>query len=524
MEKMRGGLLSFVWRKIAASTVVLSLATGLPSPQAWAAEQPVRGGTLKVALRLTVASLDPLFGNAPGTDRKVYNLFAESLVKQDPGGKFLPVLAESWETQNEGKTLLFRLRKDVQFQDGTPFNAQAVKFNLDRFLNDSINAPAKQYMTDLESVQVVDEHTVKVNLKRKSSVMLSMLAVEPGSMLSPTAIQKEGTNFARRPIGTGPFKISSWSGDSIKAERNPKYWRMGGDGKPLPYLDNVEIKVVPNSAIRVIELKSGNSQLIDFLEAKDFNQISQDPALTVAEGTVPVTMFLTYNITEPPFNNIHLRQAFSYALNRDALAQVITQKAGGGLASLEPPGTWVYDAKVRGHSFNLAKAKEELKASGFTGPITLTTIQRDPDTQVAQIVQSMAKQAGIDVRIETMERQAYLAKILPHKYQVGLLQFAVIRPDPDVSYRDFFGDKAARNYSGLDTKEFEPLVASARAESGIDQRRAIYSKVQQNVLDNYYLSPLFWLPVRDGASRRLQGLSRDVTMSTWFYEDLWLKK
>lgn len=504
--------------RVFAAVVIATCAWG----QAQAAETPVRGGSLKVALRLTVASLDPMYGNAPGNDRKIYNLFAETLVKQDASGKFLPMLATAWEIQNDGKAIVFTLRRDVAFQDGTPFNAQAVKFNLSRFLAPNVTAPAKQYMTDLESVDVMDEFTVRVNLKNKSGVMLAMLAVEPGSMMSPTAIQKGG-DFARRPIGTGPFKITSWSGDQLIAERNPQYWRKAADGKPLPYLDRVEIKVVSNSAIRIIELKSGNTQLVDFLENKDVAQLAQVPGIALVDGRVPITMLLAFNVTKPPFDNQHLRKAVALAIDRNALAKVITAQAGGALSSLEPPGTWVYDAKVQGHPFDIVKAQEELKASGFKDAITMTVIQRDPDIQVAQLVQSMLKKAGIEIKVETMERQAYLAKILPHKYQLGLLQFAVLRPDPDVSYSDFFGAQAARNYSGLDTKELEPLIASARSETDIAKRRHLYSQVQQTVLDGYNISPLFWLPVRDAASTRLRGITRDASLAAWFYDDLWLK-
>src|SRR5690606_23842101 len=155
--------------------------------------------------------------------------------------------------------------------------------------------------------------------------------------------------------------------------------------------------------------------------------------------------------------------------------------------------------------------------------ITLSAIQRDPDTQIAQLVQSMLKRVGIEVRIEMLERQAWLAKILPHQYELGLLQFAVLRADRDTSYSDFFGPTAARNYSGVDTtKVLAPLVAEAREQSDIASRKRLYSQIQQSVLDDYLLSPLFWQPMRDAASVRLQGLERDAA-GAWFYHGLWLK-
>src|SRR5690606_8938669 len=172
---------------------------------------------------------------------------------------------------------------------------------------------------------------------------------------------------------------------------------------------------------------------------------------------------------------------------------------------------------------NIAQAREHYKRSGFQGSITLSVIQRDPDTQVAQLIQSMLKQAGIDVKLEMMERQAWLSKILSHKYELGLLQLGILRSDPDVTYSDFFGRSAARNYSGVDTSaKLAPMVEAARAESDPDKRRAIYGKLQQSVLDDYLLSPLFWLPIREGASRKLQGFRREASTS-WFYDSVWLQ-
>ena len=512
-----------VWCSAVGATLFGMALAGLLITSPARAQEPHRGGSLTVALRLTVASLDPLFGNAPGTDRKVYNLFAENLLVQDEAGKFHPVLAESWDIQDDGRSIVFHLRHGVKFQDGTPFDAAAVKFNLDRLLDPSVNAPSKQYVADLESVDVMDSHTVRVRLKHKSGVMLAMLAVEPGSMLSPAAIQSKGADFARSPVGTGPFKIVSWSGNQIVAERNPDYWRKDEKGQALPYLDRVTIKVIPNSAIRIIELKSGNSQLADYLDTKNFAQIEDSPALRLESGTTAVDQLLAFNTTQPPFDNIELRKAVALAVNRKALAQVITRGAGTPLNSLEPPSTWVHDKEIRGHEFNVAEAREHYKRSGFQGAVTLSVIQRDPDTQVAQLIQSMLKQAGIEVKLEMMERQAWLSKVLSHKYELGLLQLGILRSDPDVTYSDFFGQSAARNYSGVDTSaKLAPMVAAARAESDTDKRRAIYSELQQSVLDDYLLSPLFWLPIREGASRKLQGFRREASTS-WFYDSMWLQ-
>ena len=488
------------------------------------AAEPTRGGTLRVVLRIPTANLDPIFGNAPGTDKRYYNLYAENMLYMDEAGKFHPFLAERWDIAHDGKSIVFHLRRDVKFQDGTTFNADAVKFNLDRLLDPKVLAPAARWVTEIQSVDVVNEYTVRVNLKLKSGVVLSMLAVEPGSMMSPTAIKAKGADFSRSPVGTGPFQIVSWSGNEIKAERNPNYWRKAKDGKPLPYLDKVEITNVVSSPIRLMELQSGNAQLIDGLEPKDLEKINKNVKLAVMKGGVSVTQLLSFNLTRPPFNNADLRRAVAYAINREAIQKVVSLGMGGGvLTGFEPSTTWVYDKSLRGHRHDIAKAREYYAKSGYKGTLVLSAIQREPDIQVAQLLQSMLKSAGMDLKIEMSERLAWVSKASTRSYDLGLSTNSIARPDPDVTYTTYFSAEASKNYSGFDVKLVtDPMIVKARAELDLTARRKIYTELQQYVLDNFYYSPLFWYPVQDGASARLQGFQREASL-TWFYSELWLK-
>jgi ABC-type transport system substrate-binding protein len=174
-----------------ALLLAMALAAAWPSTPA-PAQTPQRGGTLTVAVDLEPASLDPAFSNA-STDRRVYNLFAENLLQQDDTGAFRPMLAEGWDYAPDRRSITFRLRKGVRFHDGTEFDAAAVKFNLERVADPANNARARQYLLDLASVDVVDNHTARVNLKQPSGGFLAVLALEAGSMLSPAAIRSMGT-------------------------------------------------------------------------------------------------------------------------------------------------------------------------------------------------------------------------------------------------------------------------------------------------------------------------------------------
>ncbi|CAH1650186.1 ABC transporter substrate-binding protein [Chelatococcus asaccharovorans] len=487
------------------------------------ADTPERGGTLGLSVQLTTASLDPLYGNAAGADRTFLNLYAEQLVFQNGKYDFEPGLAESWEFQNDGKSLLFRLRQGVRFQDGTPFNAAAVKFNFERLMNPSIEHRKRASAELFESVDVIDDYTVRVNFKVRSALSLVRIASAEGSICSPKAIAELGEDFGRRPVCTGPFKMTSWSGNQFIAKRNPDYWQKGTDGKPLPYLDEVQITVQPNSAVRLVELRSGNVQFIDYLLPKDFDQITKNADLALLDTGKGMLEYIAFNVSKPPFNNRDLREAASLAINREALVKVVAPTVGSVLRYVESPEEmWVYDPSVVGHSYNLERAREAFRKSGFNGEVSLMVIQRDPDIQIAQLVQGMFASIGLKMKIEVVERQGFLDKMnsLRHDFLIARMEHNV---DPDNLYSQFFDKSGVFNVTGVDRTETTRLVQQARGELDREIRRSLYRQVTDSVLKDYIYSWLIRIPYQAAVSKRLQNISLDANKSLT-YDKLWLKK
>jgi peptide/nickel transport system substrate-binding protein len=487
------------------------------------AETPVRGGMLNVALEIDVKSLDPIFGNAPGLDRKVYNLYTEDLVMEDSKGQFHPWLAESWDYAPDGKSIVFHLRHGVTFQDGTPFNAEAVKFNLDRMMNPATASPRRVNIQEISSVDVIDDSTVKVTLSKPLAAFLAYMANEQGSMVSPTAVESLGKEFALKPVGTGPFVLVSRGSNEIEAVRWEHYWQTGEDGKSLPYLEKVHISINPNSAVRLINLRSGAAQLGDPVLPKDFEQVQQTPGLVLLDSGTGSNHEVHFNVRRPPFDNMDLRRAASLAINRDALVKVVSKGTGVVLAGIEPPGSPVFDPSLKGHGYDPKTARELFMKSGLSHPVTLTFIERDPDTQIAQLLQSMWKQMGMDVRLESMERLAFFQKVLAGNFDISLTRSALMHADPEQDLLGIYGRDASSNYSGFSNEEMFRLVDALHSDMDPIRRSAEFVQVQQLANDSYIDTNLFRTPTKEIASKALHGVRRDGT-GIWLYQTMWLDR
>lgn len=501
--------------------------TALTLPHAaWAADAPIRGGTLTCSVDVQPKSLDPIMGDAPTSDRySLLNLY-ESLLRFNSKGDLEPALAESWTWNSEATQITFKLRKGVVFHDGTPFDAEAAAFNLRRTIDPATNAPRRGDLADIATVDVLDPSTIRVNLKATSGAALASLAVEAGMMCSPAAIKKFGADFGRNPVGTGPFKFVEWiAGTGVKMVRNDKYWRIGADKKPLPYLDGIYLRFITNTAVKMVEVKSGNVQLTDTITPKDFDEVMANKSLVLVNNPVGISQWLAFNVTKPPFNNHKLRQAFNATIDREGIMKAVTRGFGQVTPTLIAPADWAFDPNLKIPKYDPAQAKKLLGEAGV-GPgfaVTMSIIQRDPDTQVAQFVQAQLRNVGVNMRIEVLERQAFVPKLLGHQYEIGMGRINVPRADPDHVFGPFFGAQASQNWAGFKNEEIFSAVDLARRETDRAKRRVLYSRAQRLLLENDYYAFLFFRDTKLVASKRVQNLKLDIG-GAWLLADVWLTK
>lgn len=255
-----------------------------PATGAAAAVKP--GGTLKLAYGLEPSSLDPHVGNSGGDDYYWYSMF-DNLVAYDQ--KFVSQpdlsLAQKWEIADP-TTIVFQLRPGVKFHDGTDFNAEVVKWNIERVLNPDVKSTARSFLLSIDRVETPDPLTARFVLKEPNAALMGLLGGRGGAMVSRAAVEKLGKEFGSRPVGTGPFQFVEWApGDHVTVKKNPSYWGKDANGVPLPYLDQVIYRIIPDPTVSFANLTTGEVHLAG-INPKDLAAAQANPDLTSSSARV----------------------------------------------------------------------------------------------------------------------------------------------------------------------------------------------------------------------------------------------
>lgn len=436
---------------------------------------PVNGGTLTVGLQADPPKLDPHMSSAK-VDRQVLKSIYDSLVAVDQNMNIVPALVTDWEIVDDGKTYLFNLRQDVTFHDGTKFNAEAVKFNFERILDPDLGSPRKSELSLIKGIKVVTEYQLRVELSKPFTPFLAALADRAGMIVSPTAVQKWGDDYTNHPVGTGPFKfVHRAVQEKIVLEKNSTYWQ-----EDLPYLDKVIYKPYPDGNVRVINLTSGDLDLIDTVPPKDVDKLIKDPNMKVDMASGLGFQGIWINKGQAPFDNQDLTQALAKAINRQAIIKVVFGDTAFVATSPFPPGTVMHDPSREGITLDLDEAKEKLKAGGQPNGYTFNLMVSPSPTnqQTAQLIQSMAAQVGIEVKISLLEFGTVLDRLQNGNYQAALLGWSG-RIDPDGNTYRFFHSEGGLNNSLYHNVAVDQILEKTRQVSDVKTRKALFSDLME---------------------------------------------
>ena len=389
-------------------------------PIAWG-QQPKPGGTLRVAWEADATGFDPGFSRGIQAYYLKGNLF-NPLVTVDENLNFVPELAESWETQEDGKVYVFHLRKGVKFHDGTDFNAEAVRWNIQWTTDRDSNSVMDAFLDTIEAVEVIDAHTVKIILKYPTFTLLPALAQYREGLLikSPTAYEKVGKQDApRHPVGTGPFKLAQWDQNSlIVLEKNKDYWKPG-----LPYLDRIEFKIMKDGVTRATAIRAGEVDYVSWLPREHADRVAKVPKIHVMTGKGSSTAFSAFNVSRKPFDDPRVRIALTgYGIDRRAIAKAALLGHGGPQWGFLPPGAKGFKDLSEVYPYDPEKAKALLKEAGFDAqnPLKYSLITHAGETALptmATIMKTQLAKVGVELNVEVLDRPIYLKRSNNHDYE-----------------------------------------------------------------------------------------------------------
>lgn len=396
----------------------------------------------------------------------------DKLIDVDPEGELEPMLATDWRASEDGETYTLSLREDVEFQDGTKFDAEAVKFNLDRYREEDSARAAE--LEPVEEVVVKDAFTVEIRLNEPFSPLPSVLADRAGMMASPAAVQEQGDDFANAPAGTGPFElVERVRGGDITLDKNENYWKEG-----QPKLQTVIYRGAEDENVHYTNLRSGQFDIVDSVPFNQLGPLSRDDDFRVYNEPELGYQGMWLNTSTPPFDDEKLRRAVYTLVNREAIVSAVLRDRGGEVANSPfAPTSFAYgqsDEFERGGVREARRLLEEAgKPDGFT--FTLTVPTSPVNEQLGQVVQHTLEPAGIEVELERVEFGTLLVDAENGNFDALQLGWSG-RIDPDQNIYEFLTTGDPSNYSRYSNEEVDRLLSEARRVDDEEERKRLYDE------------------------------------------------
>jgi peptide/nickel transport system substrate-binding protein len=477
-----------------AATLAMSLVAGAQAET-----------TLRIGLAEDPDMLDPSLGRTY-VGRIVFSAFCDKLFDIDEKLNIVPQLALSYETAADGKAMTIKLRPGVKFHDGEPLDAEAAKFSIERHIN-MPGSFRKSELASVDHVEVVDPLTIKLALKSPFAPLISQLTDRSGMMVSPKAAKEQGDKFGLHPVCAGPYKfVERVQQDRMVFERFKDYWN-----KDNVFIDRVVFLPIIDATVRLANLKSGGLDLIERVLATDIKDVQSDSRMVLSTAPELGYLGLTINTNNDKSKgalsqSVKVRQALDLAIDREALNQVAFN------GEFAPGNQWVspshpyYQQSSPIRPRDVEKAKALLKEAGVSLPVSIDyMVPRGSEYEaVAQVVQSMAAEAGFDIRIRLIEFATSFKEVQAGNFQVFQINWSG-RIDPDGNSYVFLHTGAPQNDGGYSNPEADKLMEDARLTSDFAARKAIYEKLTRIVLNDEPIIYLYHKKLLFAHTKKLEG-------------------
>ncbi|MEA2661619.1 MAG: peptide/nickel transport system substrate-binding protein [Chloroflexota bacterium] len=504
-------------RVLATVLAMLMLATACAPTGTAAAPSgsvvPKTGGTLRIGTSTDVLTLD-MANYKSGQDWLIGSLILEPLVSWGSDGAPHAALAESW-SKIDDLTYQFKLRKGVKFTDGTDLTAAAVKQQFERAAQ---GLYGKSYYFMIASIVADNDTTVTFKLKSPYSPFINNVSIQTGALLSPAAVTKYGDNVGRNPVGTGPYKLTSWvQGGEMVLERNPDYWGT------KPKLDKIIVKFFADESTRMAALEAGEIDVAQNAPPQRAAELRSSAKLQLIGGTDARSLYLGFTHSNPILSKKDVRQAIMSVVDRNALVQNVTEGITRVSSGFVPPEVVKLDSTplkpdLAGAKALLAKAGYP---NGFSIEIWVPIARYLRGQEITQALQQPLKSIGVDATIKALDYAAFAAGVGRHEAGLYVAAWG-FTSNPDSTLRAAFYTNSPGNWSDYKNPAYDKLLDDAVAQSSYDSTVKLWTQANQLLIDDVAVVPVYWNAAIYAASKKVHNFVQ-TPLSLWNLSETWIE-
>lgn len=466
-------------------------------------------------------TLDPIHTDIGEAVKVLVNIYDTLVTYDDETLDLVPALATRWESAEDGLVWTFTLRDDVRFHDGTPLDAQAVVFSLERLIRDAhpdVHDAARPYAPSyrvIQQVRALGTHVVQLQLSSRSAVLLKNLAMFPASIVSPTAVRKYGKLFGQHPVGTGPFRLESWQRDEeLVLAAFDDHWR----GRPR--VERVVFVPIPENAVRAARLRRGEIHIADNLPSSELERLAETRGIVLQSQPGMNVAYLTMQVEKPPLDQRAVRQAIAQAIDKRALVEVAYGGRAQPAVTLVPPTMWGHHDGLEDWPYDPAAARRLLAQAategGWSLPLRLQLLVMDQPRpylqqplQTAALIKDSLAPLGIEVEIVLSDLNRHFERLMRGEHQLGLAGWSSDNADPDNFLYTLLDEdhiaEIGNNLSRYRHPEVHRLLLAAQVELREEVRRQMYLQAQELIHQDVPVVPLAHTEVRIAQQARLRG-------------------
>ena len=477
------------------------------------AQNPVRGGTLTIALAAEPSGLDPTTNPSAAIKRVVHYNLLEGLLKVDRNGRVVPALAKSYSVSKDGREYAFVLHSGIKFHDGSPCTAEDVKFTFERLRDPKTAAPYRMFYEAIEAVQVVDSASLKFRTKKVDSNFLFNLARGDAVIVSKHSVDR----LKSAPVGTGPFKFVEWKrGDSVTMVKNPDYYRKG-----IPYLDRVTFRFISDPSAQLAALRAGDVDVIAYdLAPENAPALGKDSRFKVLIGNTTTDVIMAMNHSRKPFNDRRIRQAITLAVDRKAVIQGAVAGYGTPIGSHMDPTNPNYVDLSGLYPYDPEKAKKLLAEAGY--PTGFGAVLKLPEPYAyarrsGEIIADQLSRVGIKLIIEVIPMGQWVDRVFKNaEYDLTIIGHA--EPfDIEIYARPKY-------YFRYSNPKFQELLKKAEAEMNEQARKKLYGQAQRMLADDFVNVYLFVYPALPAMKKEVMNWWKDYPTIVVDATEVYLQK